>query len=42
MIGLVNFAKEPCSVEVRKIPIAQIGEDDVLLRKRLNQNTYFR
>jgi alcohol dehydrogenase/L-iditol 2-dehydrogenase len=32
MIGLVNYAKEPGSVEIRDIPVPQIGEDDVLLR----------
>jgi alcohol dehydrogenase/L-iditol 2-dehydrogenase len=29
---LVNYAKEPGSVELREIPVPQIGEDDVLLR----------
>ena len=32
MIGLVNFAKEPGSVELREIPVPQISEEDVLLR----------
>ena len=32
MIGLVNYAKEPGSVELREIPVPQIGEEDVLLR----------
>src|ERR1700759_2804306 len=32
MIGLVNFAKEPGSVELREIPDPQISEEDVLLR----------
>jgi L-iditol 2-dehydrogenase len=32
MIGLVNFAKEPGSVELREIPVPQIGDSDVLLR----------
>ena len=32
MIGLVNFAREPGSVELREIPVPQIGEEDVLLR----------
>jgi len=32
MIGLVNYAKEPGSVELREIPLPHIGEDDVLLR----------
>ena len=31
MIGLVHFAKEPGSVELREIPVPEIGEDDVLL-----------
>jgi L-iditol 2-dehydrogenase len=29
--GLVNFAKEPYSVELRELPVPEIGEDDVLL-----------
>jgi L-iditol 2-dehydrogenase len=32
MIGLVNYAKEPYSVELREIAVPEIGEDDVLLR----------
>jgi L-iditol 2-dehydrogenase len=32
MIGLVNYAKEPGSVELREIPVPDIGEEDVLLR----------
>ena len=32
MIGLVNYAKEPHSVELRELPIPEIGEEDVLLR----------
>jgi L-iditol 2-dehydrogenase len=32
MIGLVNYAKEPGSVELREIPVPHIGEADVLLR----------
>ncbi len=32
MIGLVNYAKEPGSVELREIPVPHIGDDDVLLR----------
>jgi len=32
MIGLVNFAKEPYSVELRDIPVPEIGEEDVLLK----------
>jgi L-iditol 2-dehydrogenase len=32
MIALVNFAKDPGSVELREIPVPQIDEEDVLLR----------
>jgi len=32
MIGLVNYAKEPGSVELREIPVPKIDEEDVLLR----------
>jgi L-iditol 2-dehydrogenase len=32
MIGLVNYAKAPLSVELREIPVPEIGEEDVLLR----------
>jgi alcohol dehydrogenase/L-iditol 2-dehydrogenase len=32
MIGLVNYAKEPGSVELREIPVPQFGEEDVLLK----------
>ncbi len=32
MIGLVNYAKEPHSVELREVPVPEIGEEDVLLR----------
>ena len=32
MIGLVNYAIEPHSVELREVPIPEIGEDDVLLK----------
>lgn len=32
MIGLVNYAKAPGSVELREIPVPEIGEEDVLLR----------
>lgn len=32
MIGLVNYAKEPYSVELREISVPEIGEEDVLLR----------
>jgi len=31
MIGLVNYAREPYSVELRELPIPEIGEEDVLL-----------
>lgn len=31
MIGLVNYAKEPGSVEPRELSVPEIGEDDVLL-----------
>src|SRR5947208_1838626 len=32
MPALVNFAREPLSVELRDVPIPGIGERDVLLR----------
>jgi len=32
MIGLVNYAKEPHSVELREVPIPDIGEEDVLFK----------
>jgi L-iditol 2-dehydrogenase len=32
MIGLVNYAKEPYSVELRELAIPEVGEDDVLLK----------
>ncbi len=32
MLGLVNYAKEPHSVELRELPVPEIGEDDVLLK----------
>jgi len=32
MLGLVNFAKDPYSVELRELPSPAIGEDDVLLK----------
>jgi L-iditol 2-dehydrogenase len=32
MLGLVNYAKEPFSVELREVSMPEIGEDDVLLR----------
>ena len=30
MIGLVNYAKDPHSVELRELPLPEIGEEDVL------------
>lgn len=32
MIGLINYASQPHSVELREIPVPEIGEEDVLLR----------
>jgi L-iditol 2-dehydrogenase len=32
MPGVVNFAREPFSVELRDVPVPEIGESDVLLR----------
>lgn len=32
MLGLVNYAKAPYSVELRELPIPEIGDEDVLLR----------
>lgn len=32
MVGLVNYAKEPGSVELRELPVPDIGEEDVLLK----------
>jgi L-iditol 2-dehydrogenase len=32
MIGLVNFAKNPHSVELRELSVPEIGEDDVLFK----------
>jgi L-iditol 2-dehydrogenase len=32
MPGLVNYSREPLSVELREVPIPEIGERDVLLR----------
>ena len=32
MLGLVNYAKEPHSVELRDIPIPEIGDEDVLFK----------
>src|ERR1700736_3094443 len=31
MIGLVNFSKTPHSVELRELPVPEIGEEDILL-----------
>lgn len=31
MVGLVNYAKEPYSVELRELPLPEIGDEDVLL-----------
>src|SRR5581483_3338345 len=32
MLGLVNYARDPYSVELRELPSPAIGEDDVLLK----------
>ena len=32
MIGLVNYAKNPYSVELRELPVPEIGEEDTLLK----------
>jgi L-iditol 2-dehydrogenase len=32
MVGLVNYAKEPHSVELRELPVPEIGEEDVLFK----------
>lgn len=32
MLGLVNYAKEPGSVELREVPVPGIGDEDVLLK----------
>src|SRR5271154_5283461 len=32
MIGLVNFGKDPHSVELREVPVPEIGEEDVLFK----------
>lgn len=32
MVGLVNYAQEPGSVELRELPVPDIGEEDVLLK----------
>src|SRR5665213_2788042 len=32
MVGLVNYAQEPHSVELRELPIPEIGEEDVLFK----------
>ena len=34
MLGLVNFASTPHSVELRDVPQPEIGEEDVLLAVR--------
>jgi len=34
MVGLVHYAKKPYSVELRELPIPEIGEEDVLLEVR--------
>ena len=34
MIGLVNYAQEPYSVELRELRVPEIGEEDVLLEVR--------
>jgi L-iditol 2-dehydrogenase len=32
MLGLVNYAKDPHSVELRELPVPDIGEEDVLFK----------
>ena len=32
MPGLVNYSRQPLSVELRDVPVPEIGETDVLLR----------
>jgi L-iditol 2-dehydrogenase len=32
MVGLVNYSKEPHSVELRELPVPEIGEEDVLFK----------
>src|ERR1700677_3452327 len=32
MLGLVNYAKDPLSVEIRELPVPEIGEEDVLFK----------
>jgi alcohol dehydrogenase/L-iditol 2-dehydrogenase len=32
MLGLVNYAREPHSVELRELPVPEIGEEDVLFK----------
>ncbi len=32
MLGLVNYAKAPYSVELRELPVPEIGDEDVLLK----------
>jgi hypothetical protein len=34
MRGLVNFAKEPYSAELRELPVPEIDEDDLLISVR--------
>jgi L-iditol 2-dehydrogenase len=34
MIGLVNYSKDPHSVELRELPVPEIGEEDVLFHVR--------
>jgi hypothetical protein len=32
MVGLVNYAKDPHSVELRELPVPGIGDEDVLFK----------
>jgi D-arabinose 1-dehydrogenase-like Zn-dependent alcohol dehydrogenase len=32
MVGLVNYAQHPHSVELRELPVPAIGEEDVLFK----------
>ena len=32
MPGLVNYGREPLSVELREVPVPEIGPNDILLR----------
>ncbi len=32
MVGLVNYAKEPHSTELRELPVPEIGEEDILFK----------